>query len=59
MCSRLVMFQVKVTSARGDRGATSVEYALMAVLIAIVIVVAVKALGGSLNNIFNRGATSV
>jgi pilus assembly protein Flp/PilA len=59
MLSRLVMFQVKVTSVRGDRGATSVEYALMAVLIAIVIVVAVKALGGSLSNIFNRGATSV
>ena len=39
-------------SYRGDRGATAVEYGLMASLIALVIVVAVTAFGGSVNGLF-------
>lgn len=39
---------------RDDAGATSVEYALMAALIAVVIVGAVAALGGSVANLFNN-----
>jgi pilus assembly protein Flp/PilA len=38
---------------RDDSGATAVEYALMAALIALVIVVAVTALGVNLNALFN------
>ena len=41
-----------VLFARGDRGATAVEYGLMASLIAVVIVVAVTAFGGSVNGLF-------
>ena len=45
--------------ARGERGATAVEYGLMVALIAIVIIAAVTLLGGNLNNLFNTVATSV
>ena len=38
--------------ARDDRGATAVEYALMAALIAVVIAVAVGAFGAALNSLF-------
>jgi pilus assembly protein Flp/PilA len=38
--------------ARGDRGATAVEYGLMASLIALVIVVAVTAFGSSVKGLF-------
>jgi len=38
--------------ACGERGATAVEYGLMASLIAVVIVVAVTAFGSSVNGLF-------
>jgi Flp pilus assembly pilin Flp len=38
--------------ARGDRGATAAEYALMVGLIAVVIVVAVTAFGTSVKGLF-------
>ena len=38
--------------ARGERGATAVEYGLMVSLIMLVIVVAVTAFGGSVNGLF-------
>jgi pilus assembly protein Flp/PilA len=38
--------------ARGERGATAVEYGLMASLIALVIIVAVTAFGKSVNGLF-------
>ena len=41
-----------VLFARGDRGATAVEYGLMASLIAVVIVVAVTAFGSSVRRLF-------
>jgi pilus assembly protein Flp/PilA len=37
---------------RKDRGATAVEYGLLVGLIAVVIIVAVTALGGRLNQLF-------
>jgi pilus assembly protein Flp/PilA len=37
---------------RKDRGATAVEYGLLVGLIAVVIIVAVTALGGRLNELF-------
>jgi pilus assembly protein Flp/PilA len=39
--------------ARKDRGATAVEYGLLVGLIAVVIIVAVTALGGKLTALFN------
>jgi pilus assembly protein Flp/PilA len=37
---------------RNERGATAVEYGLLVGLIAVVIIVAVTALGGQLNTLF-------
>jgi len=42
----------------GDRGATAVEYGLMASLIAVVIVVAVMAFGSSVNGLFQLAVDS-
>jgi pilus assembly protein Flp/PilA len=42
-----------------ERGATAVEYGLLVALIAVVIIVAVAALGGSLQNIFQNVADAV
>jgi pilus assembly protein Flp/PilA len=59
MLSRLVKLQVKIAALRSDRGATAVEYGLMVALIAIVIIVAVKALGTQLSGLFNTVQSSV
>ena len=59
MLSQLVKFQVKVAALRSDRGATAVEYGLMVALIAVVIIVAVTALGKNLSTIFNTVAGDV
>jgi pilus assembly protein Flp/PilA len=56
MLSRIVKFQAAL---RSDRGATAVEYGLMVALIAIVIIVAVTALGTNLSTLFNNVATKV
>ena len=42
-----------------EEGATAVEYGLMVALIAIVIIVAVAALGQNLSNLFSVAANSV
>ena len=44
--------QHRLDARRKDRGATAVEYGLLVGLIAIVIIVAVSALGGRLQAIF-------
>ena len=59
MLSRLVKFQVKIAAMRSDRGATAVEYGLMVALIAIVIIVAVRALGSTLSGLFSTVHSSV
>ena len=59
MLSRLVKFQVKVAALRSDRGATAVEYGLMVALIAVVIIVAVTALGTNLSTLFQNVAVKV
>ena len=40
-----------------DGGATAIEYALIAALIAVGIIAAATALGGSLSDMFNRIST--
>lgn len=41
---------------RDERGATAIEYALIASLIAMVIIGGVSAVGGSLNGVFEDAA---
>jgi pilus assembly protein Flp/PilA len=40
--------------AKDESGATAIEYGLIAALIAVGIIVAATALGGSLSNLFTR-----
>ncbi len=47
-----------VFAVRGDRGTTAVEYALLASLIAVVIIVAVFALGANLVGLFDETSSS-
>ena len=47
----------RLAPARKDRGATAVEYGLLVGLIAVVIIVAVTALGGQLNGLSTPSAT--
>ena len=44
---------------REEKGATAVEYGLMVGLIAVVIIVAVTALGGQLRTLFNDVVTAL
>jgi pilus assembly protein Flp/PilA len=44
---------------RKDRGATAVEYGLLVGLIAVVIIVAVTALGGRLDTLFRSVVTAL
>ncbi|GAB2764908.1 Flp family type IVb pilin [Sinomonas soli] len=45
--------KLKERALSGEQGATAVEYGIMVALIAVVIIGAVSALGGNLNNLFN------
>ena len=45
--------------SENERGATSAEYALIAALIAVVIVIAVTLLGTNTKGLFDRSASSV
>jgi pilus assembly protein Flp/PilA len=42
-----------------DKAVTAIEYALIAALIAVVIIVAVSALGGNVANTFNNVASEL
>ena len=44
---------------RDEKGATAVEYGIMVALIAVVIIVAVTALGGTVKNTFSQVQCSV
>ena len=55
--SYLLSLYARLTSE--DRGATAVEYGIMVALIAIVIILAVTALGGNLENIFQDVADTI
>ena len=50
---------IKIQNLRSEKGATAVEYGLMVALIAIVIIVAVAALGTNLSGLFQNVSTSV
>jgi pilus assembly protein Flp/PilA len=53
------LVKCRVRLQNSERGATAVEYGLMVALIAIVIIVAVQALGSNLSSLFNTVSTSV
>jgi len=59
MLRQIVKLQNTVTELRDERGATAVEYALMVMLIALVIIGAVTALGISLKPIFSSAASGI
>jgi pilus assembly protein Flp/PilA len=44
---------------KDEEGVTAIEYGLIAALIAVVIIVAVTAVGTSLDGIFNRVSTAL
>ena len=54
-----IMFLGDLKSRRDEKGATAVEYGLMVALIAVVIIGAVTALGGSINAMFNAAAAAI
>jgi pilus assembly protein Flp/PilA len=56
---QLTKFQNRLARLQDERGATAVEYGLMVALIAVVIIIAVTALGGNLSAIFDRTASAV
>jgi pilus assembly protein Flp/PilA len=47
------------SNLRTEGGATAVEYGLMVALIAIIIIIAVAALGQNLSNLFSTASASV
>lgn len=61
MLERWIELQIWLADRRADdeRGATAVEYALMAGLIAAVIVLAVTGLGTKVNGLFEKAANAV
>jgi pilus assembly protein Flp/PilA len=42
------------TAVKSEKGQTLIEYALLLLLIAIVVVLMVKGLGGTTNNVFSQ-----
>jgi pilus assembly protein Flp/PilA len=44
---------------RGDSGATSIEYALIAALVSIAIIASTTFLGGSMSGLFNHVASQI
>jgi pilus assembly protein Flp/PilA len=44
---------------KSEKGATAIEYGLIAALIAVVIITAVSLLGSNLSTVFNSVATSL
>ncbi|OJX77759.1 MAG: pilus assembly protein [Magnetospirillum sp. 64-120] len=46
-------------TCRDERGATAIEYGLIAALVAIVIIGGLQALSGGLNTLFNTVATTL
>lgn len=55
----LVALQDRIFGSDEERGATATEYALLLAFIAIVIIVAVTALGTNLSGLFNTASSSV
>ncbi len=59
MTSTLAKLHRMTTSMGSEKGATAVEYGLMVALIAVVIIVAVVALGENLSTVFSNVANKI
>ena len=59
MTKALATVQTKLFFLRSEKGATAVEYGLMVALIAVVIIVAVLALGNKLSSLFTQVAGQI
>ena len=59
MTKALATVQTKLFFLRSEKGATAVEYGLMVALIAVVIIVAVLALGNKLSSLFTDVAGQI
>jgi pilus assembly protein Flp/PilA len=60
LLSVFVAIQNRIAAVRDqERGATAVEYGLMVALIAVVIIVAVRALGDNLRALFENVANEI
>jgi pilus assembly protein Flp/PilA len=59
MTKALASVQTKLFFLRDEKGATAVEYGLMVALIAVVIIVAVAAVGTKLTNVFTNVSQSI
>lgn len=57
MLQTFVFLQTFFAQKRDDRGATAIEYGLLAALIAIAFIAGAKALGTSLDGIFTSVST--
>ena len=55
----LLSLYTRLQTLRNEDGASAVEYGLLVALIALIIIVAVSALGLSLNDIFNEVAEGI
>lgn len=55
---KLVVTRIK-SLARGEKGATAIEYGLVAALIAVVIIAAVRLSGTRLQSTFNKVASGL
>ncbi|RMF14784.1 MAG: Flp family type IVb pilin [Alphaproteobacteria bacterium] len=53
------MFKIIRKLRKDDRGATAIEYGLIAALVAVAAIGALTALGGSLQNIFTTAQTQL
>ena len=56
---RRIVKRVPTLTMRAEDGATAVEYALLVSLIAVAIIVAVRALGVSVSSLFQTVVTAV
>jgi pilus assembly protein Flp/PilA len=54
-----IMLMNDIKAKRDERGATAVEYGLMVALIAVAIIIAVRALGTSLTGLFTSIGGSI
>ena len=53
------MISIMLMKVRDKRGATAIEYGLLAALIAVVIIASVKIVGTNLNGVFTTVSTLV
>ncbi|WP_042442253.1 Flp family type IVb pilin [Azospirillum sp. B510] len=53
------MFGILRRLRKDDRGATAIEYGLLAALIAVAIIGGVSAVGGNLNSMFNAISSKI